>query len=115
MTRMGGGRGGPHINNDPPKTPRPKNIPPENSPSAEEQFARFGIFILNTSRERFGDIDGGMIQDQAEKLGLLHRVRVTEPCSENCACEEYDSFPQECLRLTEEAQKYVERSEEKQE
>ena len=105
---------GPWISLDPPKTPRPKNIPPENSPGVQEQFARFGICILNTLRERFGDIDGDMIQDQAEKLGLLHRVRVTEPCSENCDCEEYDSFPQECLRLTEAAQKYVERNEEKQ-
>lgn len=79
--------------------------------SAQEQFARFGVFILNLSREDFGDIDGGTIQDRAEKLGLLHRVRVIEPCSEDCACAEYDDFPQECLRLTEEAKKYAEHNE----
>jgi hypothetical protein len=27
-------------------------------------------------------------QDEAERIGLLERVRVTEPCSELCYCAE---------------------------
>ena len=59
----------------------------------------FGLAVLKETREGLGDIDGGWLQDKAEECGLLVRVTVTEPCSdEHCRCAEYDDFPQECLR-----------------
>jgi hypothetical protein len=46
-----------------------------------------------------GDIDGGEAQDEAERLGLLVRVKCTEPCGELCTCAEYHGeAPWECLR-----------------
>ena len=47
-----------------------------------------------------GDIDGCDLQDKAEKHGLLRPETRTEPCGENCWCEEYDDFPQTCYRKT---------------
>ncbi|MCS6287732.1 MAG: hypothetical protein H8K10_02000 [Nitrospira sp.] len=68
--------------------------------SQEKALADFGRWCLLQSREQGGcDLDGGGVQDQAEQLGLLERVTVTEPCGEACVCAEYSSFPQICLRL----------------
>lgn len=66
-----------------------------------EALAALGLWTLQQQRDELGDIDGGAIQDEAERLGLLVRVQVTEPCGERCHCAEYDDFPQECLRLAE--------------
>jgi hypothetical protein len=47
----------------------------------------------------YGGMDGGEIQDAAEKHGLLVPTQVTEPCSkEGCSCEEFD-FPTTCYRF----------------
>jgi hypothetical protein len=44
-------------------------------------------------------IDGGDLQEHAEKLGLIEKTTVTEPCCENCACADvWDEFPVECYR-----------------
>lgn len=66
----------------------------------DKMFAEFGRWCLNQMRfPTPGDIDGGDAQDEAERLGLLVRIPVTEPCADNCACAEYHGDPPwECLR-----------------
>lgn len=61
---------------------------------------QFGRWCLNQMRDPApGDIDGGAAQDEAERLGLLVRVAVREPCGENCVCAEYYGDPPwDCLR-----------------
>lgn len=59
---------------------------------------RFGLAVLEESRNEIGDVDGGWLQEEAVKLGLLVSVHVTEPCGEGCRCAEYGDFPQDCLR-----------------
>ena len=63
-------------------------------------MAAFGEWCLTQMREPCPqDIDGGEAQDEAERLGLLVRVTVNEPCGEECACAEYHGDPPfECLR-----------------
>jgi hypothetical protein len=65
-----------------------------------EKLAQLGTWVLEETRgENVGcDLDGGSVQDRAEEIGLLIRVRVTEPCGEDCNCTEYGDFPQMCLR-----------------
>ena len=65
--------------------------------NALEQFA---LAVLEESSNELSDQDDGWLQDKAEELGLLVRVQVFEPCSENCWCAEYDAFPQQCLRYS---------------
>lgn len=36
-----------------------------------------------------GDLDGGTLQDAAEKYGLLRPETRHEPCGEGCSCAEY--------------------------
>ena len=46
-----------------------------------------------------GELDGGDLQDIAEKYGLLKQETVTEPCGENCWCENYyGEFPAVCYK-----------------
>jgi hypothetical protein len=45
-------------------------------------------------------LDDFELQDAAAHLGLLGRVEVTAPCGDDCQCEGYGDFPQDCLRLT---------------
>lgn len=47
-----------------------------------------------------GGLDGGDLQDIAERTGLLAKVTMQEPCGENCNCEGYGDFPMECYRKT---------------
>ena len=47
------------------------------------------------------DLDGGSIQDMAEKYGLVEEVKMTERCGESCICAEMDDFPLTCYRYTE--------------
>ncbi|QDP51249.1 MAG: hypothetical protein Unbinned7913contig1002_4 [Prokaryotic dsDNA virus sp.] len=46
------------------------------------------------------DIDGGSMQDIAERFGLIEKVIATEPCCEDCICAEVMEFPAECYRKT---------------
>jgi hypothetical protein len=46
------------------------------------------------------DVDGGDLQEIAERHSLIVPVEVTEPCSDNCPCAEVDSFPLTCYRKT---------------
>jgi len=47
-----------------------------------------------------GDIDGGSIQDIAERHGLLRKETMTERCSEVCSCADSSDFPTTCYRKT---------------
>ena len=69
-------------------------------PEGMVMLAKFGEWVLEELRgDNIGDdLDGGAAQDKAEEMGLLVRVRVTEPCGERCQCAEWDDFPQICLR-----------------
>ena len=71
------------------------------TPDIQQKLIEFAQWVIHEHRSEIGDIDGGDLQDKLEELGLLERVRVTEPCGEYCRCVEYDDFPQECLRLVE--------------
>ncbi len=65
------------------------------------KLARFGFGCLSSARGDdylVGELDGGDLQDLAEKTGVLVPVKVTEACGENCACAEWDDFPQDCYR-----------------
>lgn len=51
-----------------------------------------------------GDVDGGWLQEEMQRLGMLREVPVTESCAvgehDNCVCEEYGEIPGNCTRLT---------------
>lgn len=73
---------------------------PEDSYEAQKLVA-FANFAISAALEGC-DLDGGTIQDEAEKLGLLERRTVTGPCCgpDNgfCWCAHVSGFPTECLR-----------------
>ena len=46
------------------------------------------------------DLDGGSVQEMAEKYGLVERVTMTERCGDTCICSEMDDFPLDCYRYT---------------
>jgi hypothetical protein len=83
----------------------PSEGEPEMKP--EEGLVKFALLVLEESRDDLGDLDGGWLQDKAEECGLLVRVTATEPCGEVCSCAEYDDFPQQCLRYSEEIRALV--------
>lgn len=67
--------------------------------SQKEQVAALIEFVrwaITKSAFEGCDLDGGDVQDEAVRLGLLRQVRATEPCGEVCAC--FD-FPQTCHRF----------------
>src|SRR6185437_12473237 len=64
--------------------------------SSREQVTEFAREIL---LNRFGNWDGGDLQDLGVKHGLLVPIEATEPCGEACVCVEYDDFPQTCYRF----------------
>lgn len=68
---------------------------------------KFGLVVLEESREDLGDLDGGFLQDTAEELGLLVRTTVTEPCRASCRCVDY-GFPVDCLRYSQEVLAIIE-------
>lgn len=69
--------------------------------SAARALATFGLACLDEARKELGDLDGGWVQDTAEKLGVLTPHEVTEPCDpEHCVCAEY-GFPTTCYRDSE--------------
>jgi len=66
-------------------------------------LARFGAAVFEEAREELADLDGGDLQELMQEHGLLHEVRVTQPCSSDddatyCRCAEYVDFPQQGLR-----------------
>ena len=66
----------------------------------EQKLIAFARWAIEEHRSELGDLEGGSIQDKLEDLGLLERVKVTEPCGEHCRCAEYtDDWPTSCLRM----------------
>lgn len=47
-----------------------------------------------------GDVDGGALQEYAEKHGLIVPQEVMEPCGDDCVCAGYGEFPMTCYRKT---------------
>jgi hypothetical protein len=46
------------------------------------------------------DYDGGQMQDDLHRLGLLEEKTMTEPCGEICACADVgEDFPTLCYRI----------------
>lgn len=74
--------------------------------AALKPLAALGLYALDETRGDYigSDLSGGDIQDKAEALGLLTRVEVKDPCSEEyCSCAEYydkDEWPVQCLRYS---------------
>lgn len=48
-----------------------------------------------------GDVDGGALQDYAEKHGLIVPQEAIESCGDDCVCADYGQFPMTCYRKTE--------------
>lgn len=67
-----------------------------------ERLLGFAGAILTQHRDDgdVGDVDGGTIQEAAEKFGLLEYKEVKEPCGENCHCAENTDFPTHCYFLS---------------
>jgi hypothetical protein len=64
-----------------------------------EKLARFGAWCFDSHRGDCcepGDIDGGSIQAQLVKLGLLETREVTKPCGKMCVCGPSEKFPVTC-------------------
>lgn len=84
---------------------------PQGGMSEEEtgvmRFARFGAELFKRHRNDGypGDVDGGELQELAEKFGLIEQREVTEPCGDGCTCAEIGDFPSVCYFTTAEAKK----------
>lgn len=78
--------------------------------TANAKLAALGLAVLKAHRCDSGcDIDGGTLQDMAEKAGALERRTVTEPCCEQCACADCGAdFPTECFFVPEEIEPLME-------
>jgi hypothetical protein len=69
----------------------------------EEQLAAATSFIRHVMWNEgnwCGDIDGGDIQDMAERDGLIVMKEVKEPCCEGCACADAylpEEWPVQCF------------------
>ena|SRR3990167_6127047 len=61
-----------------------------------ENLRSFSRAVMESWPE--GDLDGGDLQDIAEKHGLLKSETVTEPCGENCWCNYHGEFPAVCYK-----------------
>lgn len=72
---------------------------------AERKLIRFAAAVMDQARNNGypGDVDGGWLQDEAERIGVLVAVPVTEPCADGengfCACADCDNIPGNCYRL----------------
>ena len=75
---------------------QPKLPPGAPSNSGVAALAAFGAWCAREFRESLGDVDGGSAQDAMERLGVLERKTVSEPCGEGCVCVEYGEFPHDC-------------------
>lgn len=63
---------------------------------ATAKLAAFGAWCAREFRDSLSDVDGGSAQDAMERLGVIVKRVVTEPCGEGCVCIEYGDFPHEC-------------------
>ena len=63
------------------------------------RLAAFGAWAAREFRDSLADVDGGSAQDAMERLGVIAKHTVTEPCGEGCVCAEYGDFPHECFKF----------------
>lgn len=63
------------------------------------KLARFGAWCAKEFRDSLADVDGGSAQDAMERLGVIEKHMVAEPCGEGCVCVEYGDFPHECFKF----------------
>lgn len=55
-------------------------------------LARLGLWVLEHLREHATDLDGGDLQDAAERLGVIAPGPATKPdCGPGCTCAEYEA------------------------
>jgi hypothetical protein len=66
---------------------------------AIQKLAAFGVWCAREFHGSLSDVDGGSAQDAMERLGVLVKSTVTEPCGERCVCMEYGDFPHECFKF----------------
>ena len=64
---------------------------------AERKLAAFGAWAAREFRDSLADVDGGSAQDEMERVGVIVKRTVTEPCGEGCICVEYGEFPHDCF------------------
>jgi hypothetical protein len=71
----------------------------ESAASARNKLAAFGAAVLRRHRNDGEpcDLDGGDVQDLAEKAGVLEQRTVVESCGEGCACAAVDALPGRCF------------------
>ena len=60
------------------------------------KLAAFGAWAAREFRDSLADVDGGSAQDAMERLGVIVKRVVTEPCGDACVCAEYGPFPHDC-------------------
>jgi hypothetical protein len=71
------------------KTQTPVSLPAP-TVSALRKLAAFGTFCLAEMRTSGGgDLDGGMLQDEALEIGVLETRTISEPCGDTCDCAEF--------------------------
>lgn len=72
------------------------------------KLAALGAWVLAEHFDYDGmgvEIMGDEMQDELEKLGLLEKVEVSEPCNigqedtMDCSCAEYGDWPTDCFRM----------------
>jgi hypothetical protein len=71
--------------------------PPPVAALGESKLAAFGAWCVREFRRDLADVDGGSAQDAMERLGVIVKRTVTEPCGEECGCAECGDFPHECF------------------
>lgn len=69
-------------------------------------LAAFGLACLDEHRQDSlcGDLDGGWLQEQAIKAGVIEARNVTSPCCDRCVCAEVSDFPLTCYFDTKETE-----------
>jgi hypothetical protein len=61
------------------------------------KLAAFGAWCARQFRDSLADVDGGSAQDAMERIGVIVKRTVTEPCGDGCVCVECGEFPHECF------------------
>lgn len=64
-----------------------------------ELLAKFGAWCFESHRGDMnepGDIDGGSVQDELVRLGLLEAREMTAPCGPQCICGPSEQNPETC-------------------
>jgi hypothetical protein len=77
---------------------------------ASQKLAAFGAWCAREFRDHLADVDGGSAQDAMERLGVIVKRVVTEPCGEGCVCAGYGDFPHDCYVFPDEVSAAIDRA-----